>query len=52
MRNVSGYAGYKCYSCPIVVCWSCANRIFYSNKNKSVNPHDLAINNRNSWKCD
>ena len=31
---------------------NCANRAFYGNKKKSAHPHELALKNRNSWKCD
>ena len=52
-QKLEGKDGYKCGDCPIVLCLNCANRIFYGNKKKSAHPqHELALKNRNSWKCD
>ena len=52
LQNIRGQAGYKCGNCPLVICLNCSNRIFYGNKKKSIHQHDLALKNRNSWKCD
>ena len=52
LQDIGGQAGYKCPSCPIVLCLNCSNRIFYGNKKKSAHQHQLALKNRNSWKCD
>ena len=43
--------GYKCGQCPVTLCLNCANRIFYGNKKKTIHNHELALKNRNSWKC-
>jgi hypothetical protein len=52
MRNIGGQAGYKCNSCPLTLCLTCSNKIFYGNKKRGVHNHPLALKNRNSWKCD
>ena len=51
-EETNGQAGYKCGDCPLLLCLKCANRIFYGNKKKSAHAHDLALKNRNNWKCD
>ena len=52
MKNIGGKDGYKCNSCEIVLCFNCANKIFYGNKKKSAHSHPLALKPRISWKCD
>ena len=51
MKNIGGQAGYKCDNCPLVLCFNCSNKIFYGKKKKTAHKHDLALKNRNSWKC-
>ena len=51
-RPISGTAAYVCHQCPLVLCYECANNIFYGNKAKQVHPHPLALRVRNAWKCD
>ena len=52
MQKIGGQ-GYKCDSCPIVLCINCSNKIFYGNKKKASHKHDLALKNRGTgWKCD
>ena len=50
-RVIAG-SGYVCHQCPLVLCYDCANAIFYGNKAKQVHPHALALRVRNAWKCD
>lgn len=51
-RPISGTTAYICHQCPLVLCYECANNIFYGNKAKQVHPHPLALRVRNAWKCD
>ena len=51
-RPIGGTAAYVCHQCPLVLCYECANGIFYGNKAKQVHPHPLALRVRNAWKCD
>ena len=50
--HIGGNAAYVCHECPLVLCFKCANDIFYGNKAKEVHPHPLALRVRNAWKCD
>ena len=51
-RPIAGSASYVCHQCPLVLCYECADKIFYGNKAKQVHPHPLALRVRNAWKCD
>ena len=50
-RPIAGQA-YVCHDCPLVLCYDCANAIFYGNKQKQVHPHPLMLRLRPAWKCD
>ena len=52
--NIGGLAGYRCGACDIVLCFNCACRIFFGNKQVNCHPqHPLALTSRNTgWKCD
>ena len=51
-QPIGGTPAYVCKECPLVLCYNCANAIFYGNKAKEVHPHPLALRVRNAWKCD
>ena len=52
--NIGGLAGYRCGACDILLCFNCACRIFFGNKQVNCHPqHPLALTSRNTgWKCD
>ena len=52
LKRIGESGGYKCKECPIVLCLDCSQRIFYGNKKKHLHPHDLLLQDRNSWTCD
>ena len=52
LQKMGNQPGYKCGQCELVLCLNCSGRIFYGNKKKSAHPHDLALKDRKSWKCD
>ena len=43
---------YVCHQCPLILCWECANAIFYGNKAKQIHRHYLSLRVRNAWRCD
>ena len=51
LKKMDYIPGYKCNECPMVLCFDCSNKVFYSPKNKSIHNHDLKLKNRNTWKC-
>ena len=51
-RPNAGRQAYVCHQCSLVLCYECANTIFYGNKQKQVHPHPLALRVRPSWQCD
>ena len=52
MENIRGQSGYKCPSCPLVLCLDCSNKILNGNKKKECHIHKLALEYCNSFKCD
>jgi len=43
---------YVCHYCPLVLCYTCADSIFYGNKAKHVHHHTLSLRVRPNWRCD
>ena len=50
-QNIGGKEGYKCKDCPLILCLSCLNKIYYGEKKKSLHNHDLILQDRSNWKC-
>jgi hypothetical protein len=50
-QNIGGKEGYKCKDCPLILCLSCLNKIYYGAKKKSLHNHDLILQERSNWKC-
>ena len=49
---IEGTQAYVCHECPLVLCYNCANAIFFGNKQRQIHPHLLALRLTNNWACD
>ena len=52
IEDINNMPGYRCRSCPIVLCINCSDFIFRSNKNRNdLHKHNLELKYCEDWIC-